>query len=285
MGKLVRSLRYGIRRRWLVGLRSVFVVLGLIWLVTEVASFLFPNLETWFQLHRLDVLIVLALVSVIAFLISIYEPWQVSFDIPTTRTHLTIKYGDVFQEKADLIVAVNEFFDGALGQVVASPSVHGQFISLYFSSDADAFRSVVDPLLSSYQSDQVTRSIAPNLSYPIGTTIKVPCGQFNAFLVALTKTDLQTHKATTTVAYLWIALTNALESIHHLNNGQPVAIPLIGNGLSGLILQPQHILRLLTLSIVETARKMQLPDSITIVLHEDCFDKLDLREIAKNWRQ
>lgn len=61
-------------------------------------------------------------------------------------------------------------------------------------------------------------------------------------------------------------------------------MPLIGNGLAGLNLHPQHVLRLVVLAIVMTSRKMQMPKKIVIVLHEDCFEQLDLAEIAKNWK-
>jgi hypothetical protein len=228
--------------------------------------------------------VALFIIVVSVFIGTVHSPRQVEFEVPTTQTKLTIKFGNVFDENADVVVAVNEFFDGALGQVVSPESVHGQFISRYYNSTEAEFRQAVDPLLSSFQGSQLARAVQPDLSFPVGTTVKVSIGQKNAYLVALTTTDLQTHKATTTVGGLWIALTNTLDSVHHLNNGRSLAMPLIGNGLSGLNLQPQHLLRLLVLAIVMTARRIQLPQSISIILHEDCFSKLDLLEIRRNWK-
>ena len=284
MIKAIKSVAVGARVRWWMGVQRSLSVIGLLWLLTEVATYLFPALAPWFQKNSDGAIVALIIVSVCAFVGTVYSPRQVDFEIPTTQTKLTIKYGDVFDENADVIVAVNEFFDGALGNIVSPASVHGQFVIRYFNSMESAFRGAIDPLLSFFQGVQQTRAVQPDISFPVGTTVKVSLGQKDAYLVALTTTDLQTHKATTTVGNLWIALTNMLDSVHHLSGGRAIAMPLIGNGLSGLNLQPQHLLRLLVLAIIMTARRNQLPNSISIVLHEDCFDKLDLLEIRRNWR-
>lgn len=281
---MLKSLKIGLKKRWNYGGERALAVLGFAWLLTEVASYFFPKITPWMQERAFASTVIISSLCLLAFLVAIYSPRTISVDVPTTQTRLTLKYGDLFDERADLIIAVNEFFDGALGQIVSPDSIHGQFVIRYFNSDEAAFRQSIDPILAGFQGGQVARAVQPDTSYPIGTALRIPIGQQDAYLVALTKTDLLTHKATTNVANLWIALTNVLESVHHLNSGKPVAMPLIGNGLSGLNLQPQHLLRLLVLAIVETSKKMQMPRSITVVLHESCFEKLDLVEIQRNWR-
>ena len=284
MLKAIKSLAVGARLRWWTGIQKSLSAIGLMWLLTEVSAFLFPAVGPWFETNSDTAILTLSIVALSVFLGTVHSPRQVEFEVPTTQTKLTIKYGNVFDEDADVVIAVNEFFDGALGNVVSPTSVHGQFVIRYFNSAEAGFRQAVDPILASFQGTQQARAVQPDLSFPIGTTVKVSIGQKDAYLVALTTTDLQTHKATTTVGSLWIALTNMLDSVPHLSGGRGVAMPLIGNGLSGLNLQPQHLLRLLVLAIVMTSRRIQLPNSISIVLHEDCFDKLDLLEIRRNWR-
>lgn len=274
----------GVKRHWVSGLRSILAVIGGTWLLTEIFNYFVPQLQEWLIKQAPLPLIAVCLLTLGTFLHSVYERREIAFEIPTTQTKVVIKYGDLFDEPADLIIAVNEFFDGELGQIVSARSVHGQYITRCQNSDASQFRQIVDPILATYQGTQVARPITPDIAFPIGTTVKLPMGQFSAYLVALTRTDLQTHKATTSIAELWIAITNALESLHHLNNGAPVALPLIGNGLSGLNIPPQHVLRMVVLAVVLTARRIQLPSVVTIVLHENCFDKIDINEIRSNWR-
>jgi hypothetical protein len=285
MGAILKSLRAGLRRRSWQGLRAVLASLGAIWLLTELAEFLIEDADEWFAAHRILYLAAIVVASIAAFSIRIYEPRRVRFSVPTTNTNITLKYGDLFAEQADLLIAVNEFFDGELGQVVAVESVHGQFINRFYQSNPALFRAAVDPLLASYVGETVPRPNLPSTRYPIGTTLMVPVGANHAFLVATSNTNVQTHRASSNVAHFWVAITNALETVHHLNNGRPLALPLVGSGRSNLNLEPQHLLRLLVLAIVDTARRLQLPDEITIVLPEACFDKLDLREIAATWRR
>lgn len=110
-------------------------------------------------------------------------------------------------------------------------------------------------------------------------------GSRRAYLVALTQTDLHTSKASTSVPLLWAALTAAWRKIHDVGNGQPIALPLIGNGRASLNLEPQHLLRLLVLSLVDFARRTGLPEHVTIVVPDACFEALDIREIARDWRR
>ena len=80
-------------------------------------------------------------------------------------------------------------------------------------------------------------------------------------------------------------MTGAFRSIRDHSNGEPVAMPLLGNGLSGVNIEPQHLLRLIALRLVEFGRKEGLPKSITIVVLDECFEQLDIREIARDWRK
>jgi hypothetical protein len=96
-------------------------------------------------------------------------------------------------------------------------------------------------------------------------------------------TDLVTHKATATVSMLWTAFAEALHSVRHNGNGEPLTLPLIGNGRSSVNIEPQHLLRLVVLALVDFNRKAGLPNEVTIVVPDECFPVLDLREIKRDW--
>jgi hypothetical protein len=177
MLNVYRSIKFGARQRWPTGLQRSFAATGLAWLLTEIANFLFPKVGIWFEHNSQAALVALFIIVVSVFIGTVHSPRQVEFEVPTTQTKLTIKFGNVFDENADVVVAVNEFFDGALGQVVSPESVHGQFISRYYNSTEAEFRQAVDPLLSSFQGSQLARAVQPDLSFPVGTTVKVSIGQ------------------------------------------------------------------------------------------------------------
>lgn len=283
MKQQLAPLLLGISRRWRSGLMAGMTALGLVWLLTEVAVFISESTRVYLQSQPWWYSAAAASLAILAFVISVYEPRSIRIRIPTTDTHLNIKYGDLFDETGHLLIAVNEFFDGSLGQRVSPMSVHGQAIVKFFNSDEYAFRAAVDHQLVPANGLQTGRVPAPDVAYPAGTTAVVNIGGRSVFLFVLSRTDLITAKACTDVPAFWQAVCGALEAAHHYGNGEAISLPLIGNGLSGLNLPPQHLLRMLTLCLVYFARAKYLPKDVTLVLPEACFEYLDLREIQRDW--
>jgi hypothetical protein len=76
-----------------------------------------------------------------------------------------------------------------------------------------------------------------------------------------------------------------MASIRNYGNGAPLSLPLIGNGLSSVNIAPQHLLRLIALALVDYGRKFGLPKQVSIIVPEDCFEMLDIREIRRDWRK
>lgn len=284
MGNVWKSIRVGARRRWQEGIGFALAVLGAIWLVTEVSTRASSSLDHWLDDHGTLYLVVAGVCAGIGFLRAIYEPREVSFDIPATSTRLTLKFGNLFEEDADWLVGVNEFFDSRIGDLVSKTSVHGQVICDHFGGDESKFRSQVTPALKSYSGTTVARKVGEKTRYDIGTTAVLDRGDKHIYLVAMSRTDIATNKAQSTIPELWTAILAALQKVHERGNGQPLALPLLGNGRASINLPPQHLLRLVVLALVDYAKGAQLPNSVTLVLHDDCFSALDLTEIRRDWR-
>lgn len=280
---LIKSFVVGIRRRWAWGLARALSAVGGVWLVTEVALVISADLDVWLKSHTQSYFVIVAVTAALGFLSYVYEPRSVTFKVPTTDSYITIKFGSLFSENANWLISVNEFFDSRLGDVVSAKSVHGQFITRVFAGDEGRFRGAVEASLNNVTGTKVERPTLPCTAYNIGTTAIVPNGINKAFLVAFSKTDLKTHKASADVPMLWHAMTGGLDAVWHHGSGEPLAMPLLGNGLSGVNIEPQHLLRLITLRLVDYGRKTGLPKKITIVALEDCFEHLDLREIKRDW--
>lgn len=284
MSKFFKSLALGIKRRWWSSVVAAFGIAGAIWTATEFTTGLFNPAKVLLEANNTIYLVVVAGCGLVAFLYKAYEPLSISFKIPTTPTNITIEYGDIFDEgHGNILFAVNEFFDHDLGQVVDAKSIHGQFIQKFFNSDNGRFRSETDAALVGYQGEIVQRNFPPITKYPIGTTVMLHVGGRKAFLFALTKTDLITHKATTTVPLFWDGLIGAWQTVHNLGNGDTLTLPLIGNGRASLNLKPQHILRLLVLSLADFSRRQNITNEIKIVVPHECFEFLDIREISRDW--
>lgn len=282
------SIALGVRRRWRPAIVTSFATVGAIWTITEMLAAIFSGVKLVLDSDGFNYLILVLIIFVITFISYSYEPMRVEFKVPGCDTKIKLEFGDLFNQQSHILVGVNEFFDGELGQPVSKNTVHGQFIVRNFSGSAVEFRKIVDLKLSELNitPTQTARAFEPSKSFPLGTTIAVPNGQHLAFLMAMAKTDLVNSKATSDVPMLWSALETALKTVHFHGNGGSLAMPLFGNGQSGIKLEPQHLLRLIVLNLINFSinGNARLPKKVLIILHEDCFQELDIREIARDWK-
>src|SRR5665213_2416759 len=285
LGGTIKSLQIGVRRRWLTGITQALSATGAIWLITEIATKVSDQAEHWIKDHGYYYSAIVLATAAICFIKHIYEVRSVSFNLPTTNTKIEIRYGDLFKAQSDWLIGVGEFFDSEVGQVVSKNSLHGKLINNVYNGDANLFRSLVDKALVGVKGRSTQRLISPKFKYDIGTTAVIANGSHKVFLVAMSRTHPDTHKASSDVPTLWIALRGALESIHNHGNGVPISLPLIGNGQSSVNIDPQHLLRLIVLALVDYGRKVGLPNQVSIIVPEDCFKMLDIREIRRDWRK
>jgi hypothetical protein len=281
--QFLKSLTVGFARRWRTGLTQAFGVAGAIWLVTEIVTRASKTSNDWLTANGDTYLFGVLMAGAVWFIAYTYERRTITFQVPTTSSFITIKFGNMFDEKSDWLIGVNEFFDGRLGQVISKTSVHGQFITNVFNGDETQFRAAVIAALAGVPSTPTARPSQPSDAYAIGTTAVLANGPHKAFLVAMSHTDHVTHKAGSTVPMMWDAMKAALQSVQNHGNGEPLAMPLIGNGLSSVNVEPQHLLRLIVLALVDFGRKVGLPKQVSIVVPDACFEQLDIREIRRDW--
>jgi hypothetical protein len=194
-----------------------------------------------------------------------------------------LKFANIFDEPADWLIGVNEFFDSELGQLVSPNSLHGKLISGEYNGNAARFRTEVDAALASYQGTHIDRPQGQQTRYDLGTTIVLRGSAKNIYLTAIARSDLQTSRASSSVPILWDGLAEALRIIDNTGNGNPLAMPLIGNGRASIPIPPQHLLRIIVLILTEAAKRHGMPKQIIITLADDCFELLDLPEIKRGW--
>lgn len=283
MANIGRSIALGLRRRWKRASATFLSVLGSVWLVTEVLTRVSHETNQWLDEHGMLYLVLALVAAAIGFIVAAYEARSVAFTIPNTDTTLTLKFGSIFEEDADWIIGINEFFDSKLGNIVSASSLHGQIIAKLYNGNEANFRRDVDIALGKFHGQHVVRAEGQSIKYELGTTAVIPRGSRKIFLVAISQTDLATHRSSSTVPILWDALANAIKEVDSHGNGEPIALPLIGNGRASLNIPPQHLLRIITLKLTELGKQYDLPSKITINLSDECFDHLDLVEIKRGW--
>ena len=255
---------------------------GAVWLVIESTSYFSSGMK---QFAEGNVWFLLAVIfgASVGVLLRAWEPHSVTVTLPTTSTAITVRFDDFFSDRnAHLAVAVNDGFDGELGQTIAPHSLHGQFIQKFHSSNHRTFEAACDGMLEKSLGQPSGRRNR-KLSYPIGTTIALPLEGRKAFLFALAATDAQSLKARADIPMMWNALGQLWKCVRVHSNGRVVRLPLVGGGQSGVGIEPHHLLRLIMLSILVATREAEISKRIEIVVHPDLFDKIDLRSVKDEW--
>ena len=111
----------------------------------------------------------------------------------------------------------------------------------------------------------------------------MPVNETRHYLVALAHTNEDTLKATATANDLWTALCGLWDEVRVSSHGRAVAVPLMGQGQSGVGLDPRALLQLSLVSIVYQAKESKICERVHIVLHHDLYGEIDLRDLIATW--
>ena len=252
-----------------------FAAYGLIWTFIE-------SIGAFFSAIKPDGLAQYLFLAVPAIGVGVWRAWPVSrveLTVPHSDSVLAIEFGDLFDKKGCIAIQVNEFFDSLLGDHVSPNSLHGQVVRDLFRSQTALFDEQVSRALGAEPFENVPRVTGNTKKYMIGTTASIDLGANRYLLFAFTRTDIETLKASATVHELWDALAGLWAAIRVRGNGDPVFMPLVGGGLSGVGLPAKTLLQLLMTSFSFYTKKNKITSTLTVVLPHSLAKEIELRDL------
>ena len=226
---------------------------------------------------------VIVLISVVAGLWRSWPRSHVELQVPASDSSIKITFGNIFEGIGVVVIPVNEYFDGSLGNHVSENTLHGLFIKNVMGGQLDAFFDLTNKALESVEAEQVQRASGRDQKYPIGTVACVDINEKRFLLAALSQTDLETLKASATVHELWDCLAGIWQGVRNFSNGNCVKIPLIGSGLSGVGLPPKTLIEIVVTSFLYYTKKQKIADKVTLVLPSRLKGEIDLKTIQRGW--
>ena len=255
-----------------------FAAYGVLWTAAESFGAFFENSKPegiyWY--------VAIVSVSVVSGLLGCRPRGHVELQIPASDSSLEITFGDVFDGVGVVVIPVNEYFDGSLGDHVSKNSLHGQFIENILGGQSGAFYALTSKALESIVPEEVQRNSGRATKYPIGTVACVDINGKRFLLAALSRTDPETLKASATVHELWDCLAGIWQGVRNSSNGNCVKIPLLGSGLSGVGLPPQSLIQIIVTSFLYYTKKQKIADKVTLVLPSKLKGKIDLVAIKRS---
>lgn len=207
------------------------------------------------------------------------HPVEQHYSSPDTKVRLVT--GDLFDQNANLVIGMSDFFDVETPHIIAENSVQGQFLSRVYRQDVSALRADLDSALAGKAPVETgVTKLGNSTRYSLGTVACVRRHRTHYFCVAYTEMD-GNNNVSTSIGVLWEALEKLWNEVRSRSNGDPVAAPIIGLGQSGMstILPIQDAIRFLILSFMFASRHHRVCEELIIVIRPQDERRIDMLEI------
>ena len=268
---------------WKPILTEFLASIGTLFLIWEVACLILPWLYAPSTCCKIIVgVFILLLSGLYAWYQILRKPKSLKLEI-NKRTKLYIQKENLMAVNGIKVIPVNEYFDTHNGDGIINPSsLHGQFLSL-FDGRIEVLRQKIESQLSQIQPlpSNRQRSMVPGLPqvrYPLGTCIRITDNGNTYMLVAVTRFDQNEHVDVATEEYPEI-IRKMYNGIEHLQDGNPVYLPLIGSGISGYQMTNMQLLDTLV-QMAHNADRLAVTKGIHICIYDDKqMDSLNLNII------
>jgi hypothetical protein len=262
-------------------IKETFVALGVILGLYQGIVFFFPQIAA--KTIGWNPFLMLIIVSLIYGRCRTWKPAKVAFIIPNTNTTIEVLFGDLFAQNGLQVIPVNDFFDSKIGKPVSNKTLHGILIEKHLQGHT--FDELISDQLSNIDKKIVAeKTNGKNECYPIGTTVAINADN-NYLVFAFSRTNPTTYKAQCDVAIMCKALEGLWKMGRIESGGNPINIPLVGSGQSGVGLPARDLLNIIILSIIAEAQKERISAKIRIILQCSYFEELDLRDLKQYWKE
>ena len=197
------------------------------------------------------------------------------------RENVTIRLviGDLFDQKASVVVGMTTTFDTLVPDVISPTSVQGVLLEKVYGGSCARLDADLDKLLEALPSVGTIEKQGKQVLYPLGTVVTLSApGSIRYYCAAYTTMDAQ-NRATGSIRGLLDALDNCWEAADRHGNGAPICVPLIGQGQFRVPeLTAEVAVRLIAFSFLLRTRHARFASELRIVVHPDERDKIDAAE-------
>lgn len=280
-------MRKVLANHWPAVIRSVFAGLGAFFLPVEAYEVVTDgNLK----LSLAAFLAIIPVCGVVYFILDghLFSGFlKKSVDISSNSfdTRISVKFGDLFEEKGWKAIGVNDFFDSQVDDIViAKSTLHGHAISSFWVDNVADWEKQIRASLDGVAFEKTKRIKGNKKRYPIGTTAAAVADGQKLLFAALGETEKDTYKTSATAESLICAVRGMLSKARIVCANEPLFIPLMGSGLGRVGSKHAIMVDLILVAIFEETKVSKVTDSITIVLAEDKSSNINLAAISRDWK-
>lgn len=227
--------------------------------------------------------IIFIFVSIVAYVVLwLYVSNWKSIDIKIESTTISIITGDIFKQKGFKVIAFNEYFDTQVDdKVISKKSLNGIFIDTIIGSDLEK----LDKHITEYDfrnenilEKNTSRIAGKEQKYKIGTI----CVYDDYLLTAFSKFNEKNQAYLTMPEYLEF-LIKFWDEINVVYAQKSVSVTIFGSGITRIKehrnISDEELLKIMLWTFRVSETRFKYPAKLTIVIHKDKIDQINLFEI------
>jgi Domain of unknown function (DUF6430) len=205
---------------------------------------------------------------------------------------VVVMSGDLFaQEDCNLVVGFSDTFDTDTDRsiVISSESMQGLLLQRLYGGERARLDRDLKAALSHVERASIESRSAKRLGkltrYPLGTVATLHHANRRIFGVAYSRMG-NNLIAQSSLPALRASLDNLWESVYLYGQLKPVAMPLIGSGLSRVVgANYDSLLTMIVRSFVASSRGRYVCPELRVIIQEQVFEKIRIAEILRTARQ
>jgi DNA-binding SARP family transcriptional activator len=201
---------------------------------------------------------------------------------------VVVMTGDLFTEDdANLVIGFCDTFDTATEKniIISAESAQGLLLSRMYGGDKDRLDRELRAALARVPRESVeTRAAKPRgklTRYPVGTVAALPQATRRVFAVAYSRmgNDLV---AQSSLPMLRESLDRLWDAVYLHGQLKPVAMPLIGSGLSRTHASPPVLLAMIVGSFLASARARYACPELRVIVPQATFDRTRAADVLRS---
>lgn len=205
---------------------------------------------------------------------------------------VVVMSGDLFaQEDCNLVVGFSDTFDTDTGRsiIISSESMQGLLLHRVYGGERARLDRDLKGALSHVEKASIESRSAKRLGkltrYPLGTVATLHHGNRRIFGVAYSRMG-NNLIAQSSLPALRTSLDNLWAAVYLYGQLKPVAMPLIGSGLSRVVgANYDSLLTLIVRSFIASSRRRYICPELRVIVQEPVFEKIRIAEILRTARQ
>jgi len=211
-------------------------------------------------------------------------------DFTDLKAGVTVMTGDLFaQDDANLVVGFCDTFDTDIDRniVISQESTQGVMLRQLYNGDRVRLDKELKSALSRTPKIMVESKSAKRRGkltrYPVGTVATLHHSTRRVFAVAYSRmgNDLM---AQSSLSILQASLENLWDAVYRHGQLKPIAMPLIGSGLSRTGATDEELLATIVRTFAASARRHYLGPELRVVIGQPTFDVIRVSEVLRSAR-